>query len=81
MDRAQQKQFRIYWDRRIKNLADYFSKHHSGAHHKQVRPICLHIRESPDSLQGCIKLLALRAPQLQEIIRLAGVQHKQAAAA
>ena len=81
MDRAQQKQFKIYWDRGVKNLADYFSKHHSAAHHKQVRPIFLHTRESPDSLQGCIKLLALRAPKLQEIIRLAGVQHKQAAAA
>ena len=33
MDRAKQKQFRIYWDRGIKNLADYFSKDHSGAHH------------------------------------------------
>ena len=81
MDRAQQKQFKIYWDRGVKNLADYFSKHHSAAHHKQVRPIFLHTKESPDSLQGCIKLLALRAPKLQEIIRLAGVQHKQAAAA
>ena len=32
MDRSTQKQIRIYWDRGIKNLADYFSKHHSGAH-------------------------------------------------
>ena len=66
MDKAQQKQFRICWDRGIKNLADYFSKQHSGAHHEQVRPIH-------------IKLLGLRAPKLRNLVRLAGV-HKQAAA-
>ena len=80
MDRATQKQFRIYWDRGIKNLADYFSKHHSGSHHKQVRPIFLHTNNSPSSLQGCIKLLGMRAPKLRELIRLTGV-HKQAATA
>ena len=50
MDRATQRQFRIYWDRGIKNLADYFPKHHSRAHHKQVRPILLHTNNSPSSL-------------------------------
>ena len=80
MDRDQQKQFRIYWDRGIKNLADYISKHYSGAHHKQARSIFLHTKESPDSLQGCIKLLGMRAPKLRELIKLAGV-HTQAAAA
>ena len=78
MDRAQQKQFRIYRDIGIKNLVDYFSKHHSGAHHKQVRPIFFHTKESPDSLQGCIKLVGMRASKLRDLIRLAGV-HKQAA--
>ena len=80
MDRAQQKQFRIYWDRGIKNLADNSSKHHSGAHRKQVRPILLHTKESPDSLQGCIKKLGMCAPKLRDLTKLAGV-HKQAAAA
>ena len=78
MDRAQQKQFRIYWERGIKNLADYFSKHHSGAPHRQVRPIFLHITESLDSLQRCVKLLGMNTPKLRDLIRLAGV-HKQAA--
>ena len=80
MDRAQQKQFRIYWERGIKNLANYSSKHHLGAHHKQVRPIFLHTKESPNSLQGCIKLLDIRTSKLRDLIRLAGV-HKQAATA
>ena len=74
------KAFRIYWGRGIKNLADYFSKHHSGAHHKQVRPIFLHTKELPDSLQGCIKLLGMPASKLRNRIRMTGV-HKQAAAA
>ena len=81
MDRATQKQFRIYWDKGIKNLADYFSKHHSGSYHKQVRPIFLHTNNSPSSLQGCVKLLAQRAPKLKALIRLSGVQQAQAAAA
>ena len=71
MDRAQQKQFRIYWDRVITNLADYFSKYHSGVHHKEVRPIFFHTKESPDSLQGCIMLIGMRVakPKLRDCIR------------
>ena len=80
IDRAQQKQFGIYWDRGIKNLAGYLSKHHSGAHHKQVRPKFLHTKESPDSLQGFIKLLGMRAPKMRDLIRLAGVNKQFAAA-
>ena len=72
LDRTAQQQFNIYWDRGIKNLADYFSKHHSGKHHKEVRPIFLNTNNSPSSLQGCIKLLALRAPKLKPFTRLAG---------
>ena len=66
MDRAQQKQFRIYWDRGINNLADYFSIHYLEAHHKQVRPIVLYTKESLDSLQECIKLLGIGALKLSE---------------
>ena len=37
-DRAvHQKQFRIYWRLGKTNLADYFTKHHSPAHHRNVR--------------------------------------------
>ena len=41
-DRQQQKQFNIYWEPGKSNLADYFTKHHSAAHHKSVRPIYLY---------------------------------------
>ena len=32
-----QKQFRIYWRPGKTNLADYFTKHHSPAHHRNMR--------------------------------------------
>ena len=37
LDRAQQGQFRIYWKPGKTNLADYFTKHHLPAHHRNVR--------------------------------------------
>ena len=37
-DRAvNQKQFKIYWRPGKANLADYFTKHHSPAHHRNMR--------------------------------------------
>jgi hypothetical protein len=36
-DREAQGQFRIYWHPGKTNLADYFTKHHSPAHHVNVR--------------------------------------------
>ena len=44
-DRVRQGQFHIYWKRGILNKADYFTKHHPTAHHKQIRSTYLH---SPD---------------------------------
>ena len=80
MDRAAQQQFNIYWDRGVKNLAEYFSKYHSGVHQKQVRSTFLLTKGSPNSLQGCIKLLGVRVPKLNALIRLTGI-NKQAIAA
>jgi hypothetical protein len=40
-DRVNQKQFNLYWRRGSDNSADYFSKHHSPQHHKNVRPLYL----------------------------------------
>jgi hypothetical protein len=37
LDRAQQGQFNIYWRPGKTNLADYFTKHHPPAHHRNVR--------------------------------------------
>eukprot|EP00978_Attheya_sp_CCMP212_P006656 scaffold15448_cov43-Attheya_sp.AAC.2 len=40
-DRECQHQFHIHWRKGAKNLADYFTKHHSPAHHRRMRPTCL----------------------------------------
>ena len=36
-DRECQKQFRIYWLPGKLNYADYWTKHHSGTHHQNMR--------------------------------------------
>ena len=57
-DRIKQNQFRVTWEAGTSNLADYPTKHHTGTHHKKVRPIYLHEQErSPTTLKGCIKIL------------------------
>ena len=56
-DRVAQLQFNVMWDPGIYNLADYFTKHHSGSHHACVRPIYLYKNNSPNTLQGCIKIM------------------------
>ena len=61
-DRVKQKQFMIKWDKGRNNLADCHTKHHSGAHHKQLRPMCLYVKDkSPSCIQECIKILNERA--------------------
>eukprot|EP00804_Cyclotella_cryptica_P012161 CCRYP_009866-RB/>CCRYP_009866-RB protein AED:0.59 eAED:0.47 QI:0/-1/0/1/-1/0/1/0/108 len=37
-DRANQKQFRFYWQQGTTNRVDYFTKHHPAAHHRNMRP-------------------------------------------
>jgi hypothetical protein len=57
-DRVRQKQFNVFWEPGINNLADYPTKHHSGAHHKRLRDIYLYDKEkSPSTIQGCIKIM------------------------
>jgi hypothetical protein len=54
-----QKQFDVRWRPGKTNLADYPTKHHTGQHHQQVRPIYLYEpNNSPETVQGCIKILA-----------------------
>ena len=36
-DRVAQKQFRVHWQPGTDNRADYFTKHHSPAHHIEMR--------------------------------------------
>ena len=58
-DGCQRSQFQIEWAPGVTNLADYPTKHHTGSHHKKVRPIQTFIRgESPLTLQGCDRILA-----------------------
>jgi hypothetical protein len=61
-DRVKQGQFNVYWGPGFQNLADYFTKHHSPAHHKRIREVYIHadkrqinrkgIRDS--ALRGCV---------------------------
>jgi hypothetical protein len=37
LDRVQPGQFKTYWKPGKTNLADYFTKHHSPAHHQNVQ--------------------------------------------
>jgi hypothetical protein len=37
-DRISQKQFHVHWAPGLSNMADYFTKHHSPAHHQTIRP-------------------------------------------
>ena len=64
IDRIQQGQFWVYWDKGINNWADYFTKHHPPSHHKLMRPKYLHCKKnellclSAQSLvQGCVSNL------------------------
>ena len=63
-DREAQKQFRFYWRPGNTNVADYWTKHHSPAHHVEMRPEILtsykalldfRIRQKR-GLQGCVKV-------------------------
>jgi hypothetical protein len=64
-DRVKQGQFLVHWRRGTDNLADYFTKHHSPAHHQYMRSrylLALHHPEpspSPSTvttsvLRGCV---------------------------
>jgi hypothetical protein len=41
-DRVKQGQSNVYWGPGYQNLADYFTKHHSPAHHKRISEIYIH---------------------------------------
>jgi hypothetical protein len=52
----------VYWGPGYQNLAYYFTKHHSPAHHKRMREIYIHADEQPinqkgirdSTLRGCV---------------------------
>jgi hypothetical protein len=46
-DRVEQGQFNVGWAPGDTNMGDYFTKHHSPAHHKRMIPYYLHAKHSP----------------------------------
>jgi hypothetical protein len=46
-DRVKQGKYNVYWGPGVQNLADYFTKHHSPAHHKRIRDVYSHADERP----------------------------------
>jgi hypothetical protein len=52
-DRVKQGQFKIYLGPGFQNLADYFTKHHSPAHHKRIRDVYIHADERPINIPHC----------------------------
>jgi hypothetical protein len=61
-DRVKQGQFYVYWGPGYQHLGDYFTKHHSPAHHKKMRDIYIHASDRPmnrkgirdSALRGCV---------------------------
>jgi hypothetical protein len=50
-DRVKQGQFNVYWGPGFQNLADYFTKQHSPAHHKRILDVYIHADERPINRQ------------------------------
>jgi hypothetical protein len=51
-DRVKQGQFNVYSGPGFENLADYFMKHHSLAHHKIIRDVYIRTEEQPINRKG-----------------------------
>jgi hypothetical protein len=74
-DRVKQGQFNVFWGPGYKNLADYFTKHNSPAHHKRMREINIHaderlinrkgIRDS--ALRGCVNTSGKAGAQIPHL--------------
>jgi hypothetical protein len=74
-DRVKKGQFKIYWGPGYQNLADYFTKHHSLAHHKRIRNVYIHADERPinregirdSALQGCVNTSGKAGAQIPQL--------------
>jgi hypothetical protein len=74
-DRVKQGQFNVYWGPGYQNLADYFTKHHSPAHHKRMREIYIHADERPinrkgirdSALRGCVNTSGKAGAQIPHL--------------
>ena len=59
-DRVRQGHFLVYWRPGSTNLGDYFTKHHSTAHHREIRPTYLHIAQRANAAHATKKPAAIR---------------------
>ena len=50
-----QEQFRYFWRPGHTNLGDYWTKHHPGAHHKDLRPTIITLSKFLDAMSASIK--------------------------
>jgi hypothetical protein len=74
-DRVKQGQFNVYWGPGFQNLADYFTKHHSPAHHKRIREVYIHVDERPinrkgirdSTLRGCVNTSGKAGAQIPHL--------------
>ena len=75
-DRAQNhKELDIQWAPGAANLGDYPTKHHTGKHHLQCRPVFLNVDDkSPTTLQGCAKILNPTQSQISGTMSIEGIQ-------
>jgi hypothetical protein len=56
-DRVENGDFLVHWRRGVDNDADYFTKHHSPAHHRLLRSRYLHDPPSvPPLARGCVDM-------------------------
>ena len=54
-DRDKQDQFRYYWQPGPTNRGDYFTKHHSAAHHPKMRPHYLYTKRQVNYVLSSIR--------------------------
>jgi hypothetical protein len=74
-DRVKQGQYNVYWGPGYQDLADYFTKHHSPAHHKEMREIYIHADERPlnrkgirdSTLRGCVNTSGKAGAQIPHL--------------
>jgi hypothetical protein len=74
-DRVKQGQSNVCWGPGFQNLVDYFTKHHSPAHHKRMRDVYIHADERPihqkvvrdSALQGCVNTSGKAGAQIPHL--------------
>ena len=53
-DKNEDNTFHIFWKPGIQNLGDYFTKHHSPSHHKQMRKHYILSATKQSGMRGCV---------------------------